>query len=128
MGYLVDLQADPLQNVGRAVDHGIEQIHHDRFSGHRGRAGPRQLVADHQEWARLVIAHGDQPVSGEDEGDRGGLRRIGVGLAHQRGRHVPRAVLDIEPAGDLDFLHLLAGGNRDADVMLDELVFLLIWD
>jgi NAD(P)-dependent dehydrogenase (short-subunit alcohol dehydrogenase family) len=45
-------------------------------------------------------------------------------LAHQSGGHVARAILDIEPAGDLDLLHLFACWNGDANLMLDELVLL----
>ena len=63
-------------------------------------------------------------MAGKDEGDRRGLRRLGVRLAHQRRGHVARAVFDIEPAGDLDFLHLLARRHRDAEQLLDQLVFL----
>ena len=47
----------------------------------------------------------------------------GVGLAHHGRGHVPRAVLDIETAGDLDLLHLLARRHRDAEMALEQLVF-----
>src|SRR5713101_5892702 len=52
-------------------------------------------------------------MPGEHEGYRRGARILGVGGAHQRGRHIARAVLDIEPAGNLDLLHVLAGRHRD---------------
>ena len=109
--------------IGGAVDHGIEQIHQHGFAGDCGRAASRELVVDHRERARLVVAHGDQPVAGENEGDRRGLRRRRVGLAHQRRGHVARAILDVEPAGDLDLLHFLARRHGDAEPALDQLVF-----
>ena len=84
--------------------------------------GARQLVFHQQERPRLVIAHGHQAMAGEDEGHRRGARIIGVGRAHQRRRHVARAVLDIEPAGNLDFLHVLPGRHRDPGQPLHRLV------
>ena len=53
-----------------------------------------------------------------------GPRHVGVGLAHQRRGHVAGAVLDIEPAGNLDFLHVLPGRNRDPGQPLHRLVLL----
>ena len=47
------------------------------------------------------------------------LGEIGVGLAHQGRGHVARAVLDVEPARDLDLLHFLARRHRDAEVALE---------
>ena len=44
------------------------------------------------------------------------------GMAHQRRRHEPRAILHIEPAGDLDLLHFLAGRQRDAEGAFDQFV------
>ncbi|MGY4421634.1 hypothetical protein ACVWY2_004083 [Bradyrhizobium sp. JR6.1] len=73
---------------------------------------------------RQVVAHRDQPMAGQDEGDRRGARHIGVGLAHQRCGHVAGAVLDIEPAGDLDLLHVFPGRNRDPREPLDGTILL----
>jgi len=67
----------------------------------------------------------DQPGAGENEGDGRGPRRIGFRLAHQCRGHVPGAVLHIEPAGNLDLLHLLARRDRDAKKLLDQFVFAL---
>ena len=123
---LVDLRAHALQDVGGAIDDRIQEVHEHRFSVHCRRAYPGELVADHHERTRLVVAHRDQPVSGEDESDRGRFRRLGVGLTHQRCGHVARPILHIETTGDLDLLHLLAGRHGDADLLLHELVFLQI--
>src|SRR6476620_2475399 len=71
----------------------------------------------------LVVAYGDKLVAGEDEGDGRCLRCCGIRLAHQRRGHVARAVLDVEPARDLDFLHFLARRDRDAERALEHLVF-----
>ena len=120
---MVDLGADALENVGGAVDHGVEQVHQHRFAGGALRAGAHQLVADDHERTRLVVAHRDQAVAREDERHRRGLGGVGIGLAHQRGRHVPGVVLDVEPAGDLDLLHLLARRDGDAEMALEQLVF-----
>ena len=87
-----------------------------------GRAVARQLVADDHERARLVVAHGGQTMAGENERHRGGLRRRGLGVAHQRRGHEARVMLDVEPARDLDLLHLLAGRDGDAEQPLDQLV------
>ena len=119
----VDFGADAFLNVGRAIDHRVEQIHHDDFAGYLGRAGARQFMLDDSEGPRVVIAHGAQPMFRQDEGYRRGLRGRGVGLAHQRRGHVARAVLDIEAAGDLDLLHFLARRHRDAQELFDQLVF-----
>ena len=48
-----------------------------------------------------------------------------IGVAHQGRGHVARAVLHIEPAGDLDLLHFLPGRHGDAEGALDQLVFLV---
>ena len=121
---LVDLGADALLDVGGTVDHRVEQIHQHRFARHLGRARARQFVLDDGERARIVVAHRHQAMGGKNEGDRRGLRRRGIRLAHQRRGHVAAAVLDIEAAGDLDFLHLFARGHRDAEHGFDQSVFL----
>ena len=118
----VHVAAGALQNVGIAVDHRVEQLHQHHFAGDAGRAGARQLVLHQHERLRLVIAHGHQAMAGEDEGHRRGARIFGVRRAHQRRRHVARAVLDIEPAGNLDLLHVLPGRHRDPGQPLHRLV------
>ena len=118
----IHVAAGALQNVGVAIDHRVEQFHQHRFAGDAGRAGARQLVLHQHERLRLVIAHRHQAMAGEDEGHRGGARILGVGRAHQGGRHVARAVLDIEPAGNLDLLHVLPGRHRDPGEPLHGLV------
>ena len=121
---LIDLRTDAFQNVGRPVDHRIEQVHQYRFARHGRRANARELVADDHERARVVVAHGDEPMAGQNEGHRCRLWCGAIGLAHQRRGHVTRAVFGIEPARDLDLLHFFAGGNRRAGLPLDELVLL----
>ena len=118
----VDVAAGALQNIGVAVDHRVEQFHQHHLAGDAGRAGARQLVLHQRERLRLVVAHRHQAMAGEDEGHRRGPRIVGVGCAHQRRRHVARAVLDIEPAGDLDLLHVLPGRHRDPGQPLHRLV------
>ncbi len=61
-------------------------------------------------------------MAGENEGHGRGAGHVGVGVAHQRRGHVARAVLDIEPAGNLDFLHILPGRDRDPGQPLDRVV------
>jgi hypothetical protein len=118
----VDVGADALENVGAAVDHGVKQFHQHLLARHPRHAGPRQLVLDQGERPRLVIAHRHEAMAGEDEGHRRGLRRLGVGLAHQRRRHVARGVLYIETTGDLDLLHLVPRRHGDPGQILDRLV------
>ena len=122
-GDLIDLEPDPLQNVGGAIDHRVEQFHQHGFAGCAGGQLRQSLLPTITNGLRIVVAHRDQPVAGQDEGDGRGLRRVGVRLAHHGRGHVPRAVLDIETAGDLDLLHLFAGRHRDAEMALDQLVF-----
>src|SRR5262249_39887776 len=64
MRYLVDLCADPLEDVGRAVNHGVEQLHQHRFTTCPRPTHPAKLAADDRERARLVVAHCDEPVPG----------------------------------------------------------------
>src|SRR5882724_9301492 len=63
-------------------------------------------------------------IAGEDEGDCCGPGHVGVGLAHQRRRHVARGVFDVEAAGNLDFLHVLPGRHRDAREPLHGVILL----
>src|ERR1700738_5219324 len=126
MGDLIDLPADALQNVGCAVDDGIKQVHQHRFPADRRRADTTKLVADDHEWARLFITNRYQPVPGQYEGDRRSLWGGGISLTHQSGGHVARPILHIEATGNFDLLHFLAGRDCDADLVLDDLVFLVI--
>jgi hypothetical protein len=112
-----------LQNIGVAVDHRVEQFHQHHFTGDAGRAGARQLVLHQHERLWIVVTHRHQAMAGEDEGHRRGARGFGVGRAHQRRRHVAGAVLDIEPAGNLDLLHILPGRYRDPGQPLHGMVF-----
>jgi hypothetical protein len=124
VGDLIDLGAGALQNVGAAVDHRVQQFHQHHFARYARHARARQLVLDQGKRLRLVVAHGDQAVTGQDEGDGRRFRHVGVGLAHQRRGHVAGAVLDIEPAGNLDFLHVFPGRHRDPGQPLDRAVLL----
>ncbi len=121
---LIDLGADPFENVRVAVDDRIQKIHQHRLTRDIGGAEARQLVPRHRKRTRLAVTDCHQPLAGEDEGDRGGHRRRRVRLRHQRRCHVARAVFHIETAGNLDFLHFLTGRNRNADPLLDLFVFL----
>ena len=124
MGGRIDLDADPFQDVGRTIDHGVEEIHHDGLARDGGRALTRELRSDDGERLRLVVAHRGQAMTGQDERHRRRPRHVRIGVAHQRRGHVARAVLHIETAGDLDLLHFLPGRHRDAQRPLDQLVFL----
>src|SRR5437667_8161251 len=126
MGDLIDLPADALQNVGCAVDDGIKQVHQHRFPADRGRADAGKLVANDHEWARLFITDCYQPVPGQYEGNRRSLWVRGISLTHESGGHVARPILHIESTGNFDLLHFLAGRYRDADLVVEDLVFLLI--
>ena len=125
MGGRVDLAADLFQDVRGAVDHGIEQIHHDGLAGDGYRALAGELRADDGERLRLVVAHRGQAMAGQNERHRRRPRHLRIGVAHQGRGHVARAVLHIESAGDLDLLHFLPGRHGDAEGALDQLVFLV---
>ena len=88
-------------------------------------AGGVALVGAGQEQAhraRLGIAHGDQVLVGQDEGDRGALRLGAVDGVEDVGGHVVGAALEVEPARHLDLGHLLARRDLDADEPLDLLL------
>jgi hypothetical protein len=70
----------------------------------------------------FVVAH--RRAARQDEGDRVVLG-ASVSDWHISVGHVARAVLHVEPARDLDFLHLLASARRRRPT-LDDLVFLYI--
>jgi hypothetical protein len=72
------------------------------------------------ERARLGIAHRQQPVGHEDEGDVGEVRQIAFRLHHQRGGHVGRAAVRVETARRLDVLQLVAGRHLDRQDPLDQ--------
>src|SRR5215813_1571727 len=114
MGNLVDLRTNALEDVGGTVDDGVKQIHQNAFAADFGGARSSKLVFDNGEWPWIVIAHGYKTMTQENERDRGGLRSGRIRLAHERGSHVARAVLNIESTRDLDLLHLFAGRNGDA--------------
>ncbi len=124
VGNLIDFGAGALQNVGAAVDHRVQQFHQHHFARDPRHAGAGQLVLDEGKRLWLVVAHRDQAVTGQDEGDGRRFRHIGVGLAHQRRGHVTGAVLDIEPAGNLDLLHVFPGRHRDPGQPLNRAVLL----
>ena len=119
---LFDVIAHMLENVGEAVDHGVENVHHDGFAGRVRGTRALESMIDDDERARFVVANGDQAMAGENEGDRRGGRYLRVLMCHQRRGHVTRAVLDVEPAGDFDLLHFPQRGNRDAECVFDRLV------
>ena len=59
-----------------------------------------------REGLRLGVAHGDEPVAGEDEGDRRRLRDRRLDVVDDRRRHEVGAALLVEPIGRLDLAHL----------------------
>src|SRR6476469_5875624 len=124
MGDLVDLRSNALEDVCGTVDDGVEQIHQNAFAADLGGARTSKLVFDDGEWSWIVIAHGYKTMTRDNKRDRSGLRSGRIRLAHERGRHVSRAVLHIESARDLDLLHLFAGRNGDAHQLLNRPVFL----
>ena len=72
----VDLAADLLQDVRGAVDHGIEEIHHDGLAGDGRRALAGELGADDGERLGLLVAHRGQAMAGQDERHRRGPRHL----------------------------------------------------
>jgi len=100
VGHRVDVDADALQDVGAAIDHGVEQFHQHHSPVTPAGHARASLFSTSANGFGVSLAHRDQPVAGEDEGHRRGAGHVGVGLAHQGRRHVAAAVLDIEAAGD----------------------------
>src|SRR6266478_4821749 len=60
MGDGVDVAANPFQDVGGAVDHGVEQVHQHRLAGNVRRTQTRKLGAYNGEGLGLVVSHGDE--------------------------------------------------------------------
>ena len=109
----IDLGADLLQGIGDAVDERFHQAQHHLFAGSaRHRIGTLDAQGEHHERPRFRIAHGHQGRALENEGDRRQLRFVGVDPRHRGHRHEFRAVLVIEPGGDLDLLHFFARRDR----------------
>lgn len=87
---LVDLGTAALQNVGAAVDHGVQQLHQHHLTGDGRRAGAGELGLDQGERLGQVITHRHQAVVAEDEGHRRGPgheaqpRTSGQPLRHDR--------------------------------------------
>ena len=119
---LVDLGAAALQNVGAAVDHRVQQLHQHHLAGDRRGTGTGELGLDQAEGLRQVVAHRHQAVVAQDEGHWRGPGHVGIGVAHQRRGHVARAVLHIEPARNLDLLHVFAGRDGDTREPLHGLI------
>jgi hypothetical protein len=57
--------------------------------------------------------------AGQHEGHRRGGGQVAVGVDQHRGGHERAAVLLIEARGGLDLGHFLAGGQQQADRLLD---------
>ena len=118
----IDVGADALQNVGAAVDDRVEQFQQHGLAVDAGNGAARQLVLHQHERFRHIVTHRHQPMVRQDEGHRRDPRRFGIGRAHQTGGHVTRAVFGVEPARNLDLLHVLAGRHRDAGQPFDGVV------
>ena len=115
-----------LQRVARALGH-VGEIGHDvvhQPQEHPVRAiwiGRRQSGARRVgvERARRVVAHGDQAVGRQDEGDRH-RRRLAVGqLPWQHRGHVRDVALPVDPVRHLDLFHVREGRHLDVQ-RLDE--------
>src|SRR5262245_37255274 len=52
---LIDLGPNAFQNVGRTIDHRVEQVHQYGFAGDGRRASTGEFAADNQERTRLVV-------------------------------------------------------------------------
>ena len=73
---LVDLALDALHAVGLAVDDRLEQADQHGRAAHAGGVLLLRAIEEHLDRARLGIAHRDEPVAGEDEGDRAWRSRL----------------------------------------------------
>ena len=124
---LVDDHAEILQVVGGAIDDGFEKIDENAVAGRLTAAGLLRALDEDGESARLAVAHRDQPVVLEDEGDRLGLRLAVVAAADEGRGHEGRAVLLIETARGFDLGQFLAGRNIDLERRLDPGLFLRRW-
>ena len=67
----------------------------------------------------MMIAHGDQPVVLDDEGDWRGFRPVILAAADESGGHEGRAILLVEAARGFDLGQFFAGRNIDAERLLD---------
>jgi hypothetical protein len=86
------LVADAAQHLGGAVDDRLDQPSITAAGCAAAAAGLGDAVEEDVEGAGLVIAHRDQRLLGQDEGDVGQLRDVGLRLADDAGRHVMGAV------------------------------------
>ena len=120
----VDVGLNPLENVGNPVDGRIENPGEHLLAARTGQAVPTRFRCEMTKGRRLRIAQGQQAMAGENEGDGNDLRHGRIGLRHHGRRHVDGVVFHIEPARDLDFLHVLFGRHIEAELDVDEGHFL----
>ena len=120
----LDLVLDALDEVGHAVDDGVEQAGHDGGAGGARRIALLDALQVERKRLGLGVADGDQAVAGEDEGDGRRLRDRRLDVVDDRRRHEVGAALLIEAVGGLDLAHLGARRDVDGQRVLGELVFL----
>jgi hypothetical protein len=122
---IVEIGADTLEHVGDPLG---KRFHDASQQRERAGARGRMLFGVGDELLkrlRIEVAIRHQARAGEDEGHRGRDRPIGVELRGDRRGHVERAVVLVQPVRGLDLLHFLARRHLDAQLALDQLLFVL---
>ena len=115
----LDLRLDALDEIGEPVDDRLQQADQDGGAALEVRLGAVAARHIDGEGPRLRIAHGDEALAGEDEGDGRRPRLPLLGLIQQGRGHEIRAVLLIEAARRLDLLLLLARRHVELERPLD---------
>ena len=122
LGKIVEAGDGMLQDLRRAVGDGLEQAgEHHRAVG-AAADDARQAGAEEVEGLGLVVAHGDQLVAREHEGNVGDIGMAAIGAADERGCHEHGVRRRIHAARRLDILEVVAGGNLDLEKALDQVI------
>ena len=112
---LVDVGADPLEHVGRAIDDRLDQPDKHLCQGLTAAtrlAGAREELA---EGAEIFVAERRDTLAGDDDREGRKDRLAAIDPGEQAYGHVDGAVLGIEAARELDLLRLLAGRQAGAE-------------
>jgi hypothetical protein len=122
---LVDFEPDALEHVRHPIDQGVEQPGQHRVAAPIRPGRALAAGSEQRERLRLGVAHRDQAVARQNEGDRGRLRMLRLGLGDDGVGHVQSAVLLVQAARELDLLHLLPGRDPDVEQALDPALFVV---
>ena len=121
LGNRVDLAAGVFEDIGEPVDDGFQQGEQDPGRTVQIQVDLRGPLRKRCECTRFGGTHGNQQPVGDHETDRRHLGILLLAARRQRDGQEIGAAFFVQTAGDLDLLHLVAGGNVDVQQLLEAL-------